>query len=125
MVRICTGEVWVRSSSRSRRLLALLIRDHQRVLGIARRVAGREIHALEVVIVGLNLWTDANRVAKPRKDRDQLVRGAGDGVLRAHQAARAREGDVKGFSSQLCIGRTSARASSSRDSTRVLSALKR
>ncbi len=45
-----------------------LIGDDKRVLRVARRMAGREVHALEVVEVGLDLRANADRVAQRRED---------------------------------------------------------
>ena len=46
---------------------ALLVGDDQRVLRVARRMAGRKVHALEVVEVGFDFGTDADRVAQRRE----------------------------------------------------------
>ena len=62
---------------------AVLIGDDERVLRVARGMAGREVHALEVVVVGFDLGADADRVAQRRKDARDLVEGAGDGMLGA------------------------------------------
>ena len=61
MVRICTGEVWVRSSGRVGG--RLLIGDDECVLGIACGVVGGEVERLEVVVVGFDFGTDADRVS--------------------------------------------------------------
>ena len=83
---------------------ALLVGDHQRVLRVARRMAGRKIHALEVVVVGFDLRPHAHRVAQRREDRDNLVQRARDGMLGAGEAARAGQRDVDGLGLERGIG---------------------
>ena len=73
---------------------ALLVGDHQRVLGVARGVARGEVERFEVVVVGLDLGAQAHRVAHGRKDGDDLVHGPDQRVLGAESAARAGESDV-------------------------------
>ena len=55
-MRICTGEVCVRISSRSRNGLRCWF-DDQRVLRVARGMAGREVQRFEVVEVGFDFGT--------------------------------------------------------------------
>ena len=78
--------------------LTLLVGDHQRVLGVARRVAGGKVQRFEVVVVGLNLRPQTDRVAHGRKDGDNLVHGADQRVFRAEMAPGAGEGDIDGLS---------------------------
>ncbi len=68
MVRICTGEVCVRSSKRSRCGFRFLLRDEERVLRVARRMVRRKIQRLEIVVVGLDLRTFFDRVAEIAED---------------------------------------------------------
>ena len=97
MVRICTGEVWVRRSRRSRERAAFLIGDDEGILRIARGMARREVHALEVVEVGFDLGTDADGVAQGGENTDDFVERARDGVLGTGEAARAGQSDVDGL----------------------------
>ena len=97
MVWICTGEVWVRINSRSRSGLRSWFSDHQSVLRIARRMAGRKIQRFEIVVVGLDFRPQANGVAHRRKDADDLVHGPDERVLCAERAAGAGQGDVDGL----------------------------
>jgi hypothetical protein len=76
--------------------LALLVGDHQRILGVARRVAGGKVQRFEIVVVGLDLGPQANRVAHRRKDGDDLVHGPDQRVLGAESAAGAGKRDVDG-----------------------------
>ena len=94
MVWIWTGEVWVRINSRSRSGLRSWLGDHQRVLGVARGVAGRKVQRFEIVVVGLDLGAQTNGVPHRRKDGDDLVHGADERVLGAESAAGAGEGDI-------------------------------
>ncbi len=87
---------------------AVLIGDDQRVLRVARRMAGREVHAFEVVEVGLDFGADADRVAEGGKDAGDLVERAGDGVFGAGEAARAGQGDVDGLGGQGGVSWTGA-----------------
>ena len=48
---------------------ALLVGDDQRVLRVARGMARRKVHALEVVEVGFDLRTNADRVARAPQRR--------------------------------------------------------
>src|SRR6202041_2889560 len=79
---------------------ALLVGDNQRVLRVARRVPGREVHALEVIEIGLDLRSHANRVTERGEDRRELIERAGNGVLGADEPLGAGEGDVDGLSRQ-------------------------
>ena len=73
MVRICTGEVWVRISRRSRERLALLAGETS-VSWVSRAGwFGREVERLEVVEVGLDLWAERGGVAEMMEDGDDLV----------------------------------------------------
>ena len=88
---------------------AFLICDHQRVLCVARRMAGRKVHALEVVVVGFDLRPHAHRVAQRREHRNNLVHGARDGMLGAGQPPRTGQRDVDGLGLERRIGRGIAR----------------
>ena len=87
---------------------AVLVGDDQRVLRVARRMAGREVHALEVVEVGLDFGADADGVAEGGKDAGDLVERAGDGVLGAGEALRAGQGDVDGLGGEGGVSWTGA-----------------
>ena len=108
MVRIWTGEVWVRISRRSRsgRRSWLAITS---VSCVSRAGwPGGKFMRLEVVEVGFDLGPDADGVAQRRKDGDDLVHGAGDGVLGAGEAAGAGQRDVDGLGGEGGIARTCA-----------------
>ena len=105
MVRICTGEVCVRSSRRSRAGLLLLPGDEQRVLRVARRMVRRKVQRLEVVVVGLDLGTFADGVAHRLEDRDDLVHHAQHGMFDADRALDAGKRDVETLGGELGIGR--------------------
>ena len=70
MVRICTGEVWVR---RSLRLVPVDAVQEERVVHLARRMALGEIQRGEIVIVGLDVRTLGDREAHVAEDRGDLV----------------------------------------------------
>ena len=78
MVRICTGEVCVRSSLRSavrtRRL------EEEGVVHLARRMASREIQRGEIVIVGLDVRPFGDGEAEIAEDRGDLVDDLADRV---------------------------------------------
>ncbi len=108
---------------------AVLIGDDQRILRVARGVAGREVHGLEVVEVGFDLGADADGVAEGREDGDDFVQRFRDRVLGAGEAAGAGQGDVDGFGGEGGVAPTrvlpAPAAASSRLSTCCLRALKR
>ncbi len=87
---------------------ALLLGHHQRVLRVARRMAGRKIHALEVVVVGFNLRPHAHRIAQRGKDRHDLIQRARDGVLGPGQPPRSRQRDVDGLGLERGVARPAA-----------------
>ena len=95
-VRICTGEVWVRSSSRppgspvGRRRV-----DVERVVHVHRRMVGREVEREEVVPLGLDLGPDGDGEAEPPEDLDDLVDDAGDRVLGPDPAPARRHGEIE------------------------------
>ena len=94
----------MRSSSRSRSGRALLVGDHQRVLRVARRMAGRKVHALEVVVVGLDFGPDAHRIPHRRKHADDLIHRPRDRMLGANQPPRSRQCDVDSFGLEGRVG---------------------
>ena len=104
MVRICTGEVCVRSSRRSRCGFFSWSGDEDRVLRVARGMVRRKIQRLEVVVVGFDLRAFGNRVAEIAEDGDDLVHRADDGMLRAQRTANAGEGDVDAFGWRVWLG---------------------
>ena len=103
MVRICTGEVCVRSSRRSRAGLLLLPGDEQRVLRVARRMVRRKVERLEVVVVGLDLGAFADGVAHRLEDGDDLVHHAQHRMLDADGALDAGKGDVEALGGELGV----------------------
>ncbi len=105
MVRICTGEVWVRSSRRSRAGLLLLAGDEQRVLRVARRMVRRKVERLEIVVVGLDLGPFADGVAHRLEDGDDLVHHAQHGMLHADGALDAGERDVETLGGEFGVAR--------------------
>ena len=70
MVRICTGEVCVRSSLRSPSGVGL---QEERVVHLARRMAFGEVQRGEIVVVGLDVRTFGDREAHVAEDRGDLV----------------------------------------------------
>ena len=90
IVRICTGEVCVRSKQAIALRLLLLSGEEDRVLHIARRMIRRKVQRLEVVVVGLDLGAFADGVAHRLEDRDDLVHRAHDGMLRAQADGECR-----------------------------------
>ena len=66
MVRICTGEVCVRSS--------VSAATWKRVLHVARGMIVGEVQRREVVVVRLDLGPLRHREAEPLEDLDDLVR---------------------------------------------------
>ena len=90
--------------------------DHQRVLGVARRVTGREVQRFEVVVVGFHLGAQADRVAHRGEDADNLVHGADERVLGAKSAAGSREANVDGVVGAV---RSARRLSSDRSAARL------
>ena len=88
----------------------MLAGDEERVLGVARRVVGRKVQRLEVVVVGLDLRAFAHRVAHGLEDGDDLVQRADDRVLGADGAANAGEGDVEAVKFQRPRGASDALA---------------
>ena len=74
MVRTCTGEVWVRSSSREPSGFGL----KKNVSCMSRAGwSSREIELGEIVIVGLDVGTFGDREAHVGEDRGQFVRSPG------------------------------------------------
>ena len=88
-MRICTGEVWVRSKRRSRSGFLLLIGDDKRVLRIAGRVVRRKIERFEIVVVGFNFGSNTDRVAHVFKDANDFVHGANQRMFRAERGPDA------------------------------------
>ena len=129
MVRICTGEVCVRSSRRSRVGLRSWSGDEQRVLRVARRMVRRKVQRLEVVVVGLDLGAFADRVAHRLEDGDDLVLHAQHRMLDADRALNAGQRDVEALGGELGIGRRGVNAclcaSSMAASARAFSSLTR
>ena len=97
MVRICTGEVWVRSTLRSPVRPG---REEERVVHLARRMALGEIQRGEIVIVGLDVRTFGDREAHVGEDRGDLVDHLADrmdaAALGRRRADRQRHVDVFG-----------------------------
>ena len=108
MVRICTGEVWVRSSRRSRcERRSWLAMTSVSCVSRAGWPGGKFMR-LEVVEVGFDFGADADGVAESREDGDDFVQRARDGVLGSGEAARAGQRDVDGFGGERGIAGTRA-----------------
>ena len=75
IVRTCTGLVWVRSSLRSPFGVG---REEERVVHLARRMAGREVELGEIVVVALDVRPFGDREAHVGEDRGQLVEHLAD-----------------------------------------------
>ena len=80
----------------------------ERVLRVARGMARREVHRLEVVEVGFDFRANADGVAERREDGDDFVHRARDGMLGAGEAARTGQRDVDGFGGESGIAGTGA-----------------
>ena len=83
---------------------AVLPGHHQRVLRVARRVARRKVHALEVVVVGFDLWPHAHRVAQRGKNAGDFIQRAGDGVLGSGQPLGSWQRNVDGLGLESRVG---------------------
>ena len=77
MVRICTGEVWVR---RSFGWLPSPALQEKRVVHLTRRMAFREIQRGEIVVIGLDVRPFGDRKAHVGEDRGDLVDHLADRV---------------------------------------------
>ena len=77
IVRICTGEVWVRSTSR---VPSGRSRQVEGVVLLAGRVLGRDVEGGEVVEIVLDMRPFGDRKAHLAKDRDDLVDRLADRV---------------------------------------------
>ena len=89
MVRICTGLVWVRSSSGRPSPLGLQVEGVEHLPG---RMLGRDVERLEIVPVVLDVRAFGHGEAHVGEDRDDLLGGLADRVDAALAAARAPAG---------------------------------
>ena len=94
MVRICTGEVCVRSSKPLALRLFLLPRDEQRVLRVARRMIRRKIQGFEIVVIRFDDGAFGYGIAELLEDRDNLTPRSHDGMLGADGATDAGQTNV-------------------------------
>ena len=92
MVRICTGEVWVRSRTSSD--------DVEGVLHVAGGVVLRDVERLEVVVVRLHLGPVGDREAEPHEHVDDLVEDERERVSRAAHDAPAGQREVDAVGGQ-------------------------
>ena len=86
MVRICTGEVWVRSTGGApspRR------RQIERVLHLPRGVVGRDVEGAKLYPVVLDVGAFGDRAAHGAEDRGDLLDGAADRVDQPGRPRRA------------------------------------
>ena len=90
MVRICTGEVCVRSTTSGAPV------DVEGVLHVARRMILRHRQRFEVVEVGLDLRPDGDGEAELREDRLDLAPRQRDRVQVAEPARAPGQGHVDG-----------------------------
>ena len=104
MVRICTGEVCVRSSRRSRCDLPFLPGDEERVLGVARRVIGRKVERLKIVVVALDLRPFGDRITHGDEDGNDLVHRPQHRMAHAELAVNAGQGHVDALGGELLLG---------------------
>ena len=102
MVRICTGEVWVRSTLRSPFSSR---RQEEGVVHLPRRVAGREVERREVEIVRLDVRPLGDREAHIGEDRRQLVDHLADRVDAAAGLGPLldRQGDVDALGGEAAL----------------------
>ena len=102
-------------------------REVERVLHVARRVIGRQVEGLEVVVVRLDLRPLRHREAQAREHGDDLVAHLGE-RMHARRAAGRRPGRVRSGRSRArwwrrSRSRASARRASSRASSSRLASL--
>ena len=91
IVRICTGEVWVRST---RREPSGPRRQIERVVLLARRVLGRDVERGEIVEILLDMRPLGDDEPHLAEDRDDLVDRLADRVDAAGLDAPGRPGDT-------------------------------
>ncbi len=75
--------------------LAVLVRDLERVLRIAGRVAGWEVERLEVVEIGLDLGAGTHGIAHALENGDHLVHRFDERMLGAEGDGGSGEGDIE------------------------------
>ena len=80
MVRICTGEVWVRSTLPPGRRVPSAALDIEGVVHLPRRMLGRDVEGGEVVEVVLDVRPLGDAEAHLAEDGDDLVDGLADGM---------------------------------------------
>jgi hypothetical protein len=99
MVRICTGEVWVRRTLRSPFLVGL---EEESVVHLAGRMAVGKVQRGEIVVVGLDIRTFGDGEAHVGEDGGDLVDDLGDRVDAAALGRRGahRQADIDGFARQ-------------------------
>ncbi len=85
-----------------------LVGDDERVLGVARGMAGRKVHGLEVVEIGFDLRPDTDRVTQRSEDTCNFVECARDGVFCADKPLGTWQGDIDGLGGQRSVTRASA-----------------
>ena len=91
MVRICTGEVWVRSTWR---LPSRRSRQIEGVLLLPRRMLGRDVERGEIVEIVLDVGPFGDGEAHLAEDRDELVDGLADRMDAALGLGPHRQRDV-------------------------------
>ena len=90
-MRICTGLVWVRSSSGAAVLLGLEVEGVEHLPGGMLR---RDVERLEIVPVVLDVRALGDGKAHVGEDRDDLLGGLADRMDAALGARAGRQGDV-------------------------------
>ena len=92
MVRICTGEVWVRSTGGG---CVALCRQVERVVVGARRVVCGDVQRAEIDPVDFDVRTFGDRAAHGAEDGGDLLHRAADRVDQAGLARARRQGGVE------------------------------
>ena len=104
MVRICTGEVCVRSSRRSRcgRRSCPAMNS---VSWVSRAgMVGRKVQRLEIVVVAFDLRPFGDRITHGDEDGDDLVHRAQHRMAHAELAVNAGQGHVDALGGKLGFG---------------------
>ena len=103
ITRICTGEVWVRST--------VAVGDEERVLHVARRMVGGNVERREVVVVVLDLRALGDAEAQADEDVDDLLHRLRERMQRDRGCGRRPgSGDVDRARAATCWARAAARS---------------
>ena len=101
-MRICTGEVWVRST---RREPSGPLREIKGVVLLPGRVLGRDVECGEVVEILLDMRAFGDLKAHLAKDGDDLVHGLADRMEPTGAGEGYRQGDIGTLAGEPLIER--------------------